>query len=255
MDRHEGRSFTDVAVSEAAARRTHLDLILKARAEDGRLHLTSRLLGQAPDGSLIIDVPRARGRKVFVPAGAELEMAFPVGRFLLQGPVKVIGHCQFRLHPTRRVDGLRVSLPSRLTPADRRFQPREVLPDDAQVPAWVWAADELASPPAPPGRTGRLVNRSPGGLGLRLDRQPSLPAGAEVIVRLHAQTQDAEELRIYRARLMHCTAMDGGGWLAGLGDLEEILAGHAPAIAEALAAAAEHAYACGAAESPPSDGR
>jgi len=240
MTRRQDRTFTEVALLEAAARRAHVDLILKAPA-GGRSesHLASRFLGTREGPDLVLQVPWTGGRKVFVPARREMEMAFPVGQFLLQAATRVLGHCQYPLHATRRVDGLVVAWPERVIPRNQREDVRRQVDPAGHVVAWVWLAETLEAGHVEACQVGLLSNWSQTGFGIRFGRRPPYHPGAKTIIRLDDTSPAPGELRIYRARLKHVTRLSRSAWLAGFGEAAEVGPGQAVGVIEALANAAD----------------
>ena len=234
MTTRQGRSFAEVTFLEAVARRIHLYLIVKPATPktDGRLR--SRFLGIEEPGRLILDVPQGGNRKVYVPVGQNIGMAFPMGHFLLQARTTVLDHCQFQLYPTRRIDSLVVQRPGRIISVNRRSQPRFEVDPSEYIMASFWPADSLTHRDQTAIRSGQLANWSVDGLGIRLAAKLPFPPGTRMIIRLEEAGSD--EWPIFQAVLMHCSPQADERWLAGFGQVVRVEPGQAVGMIEALVA-------------------
>ena len=235
MPQHQRKSFSEVAFVEAVARQVSLTLVIRPIRPGAPTHLSSRFLAADSRGNPVLAAPWAQEErdKVFVPVGWDLGMTFPMGGFTLQARSHVLGHCQHRRYPTRRVDALLVERSTRVVSLSSREHPRTVMDPQRRILACLWPADQLSGRPAGAPRTGLLANRSEGGMGVRLDCPPALEVGQEAIVRL--TESGADSARIFLGTLEHCTADSSGKWLAGLGDVVELGPGQAVPIMESLA--------------------
>jgi len=232
------RSFAEVALAEAIARRARVDLVLKPVTPSTDKRLRSRFLGVARTGGLVLDVPvGARVRRVYLPCGWELGMAFPVGGFLLQTRTTVLDHCQFALYPTRRVDAVVVARPGRILAVNRRKQPRYEVDPSRTVVACLWPAEALISGGRVFPRVGRLKNFSREGLGLVFPTVLPYEPGTEMVLRLEEHAR--EEHRLVSAVFRHSTALGDGQWLAGFSDVVELGPGQRIGIIESLAGTSE----------------
>jgi hypothetical protein len=229
------KSFAEASLREAVARQVRVELVLKPVRPGDDARLASRFLAFGSEDRIILEVPRARGRPVFVPAGWQACLAFAVGPYFLQAQTTVLGVCPYSLHETRRRDALLVARPARLASVDRRRSPRRDLAPGRYVFASLWPADRLAGGAAP-AHSGRVVNESPGGLGIRLEAPLPCEVCAEVILRL--EQGQADQFPIFRAVLRHHARDPEGFWLAGFGEVAELAPGEASSLIEAIAAPA-----------------
>ena len=106
MNTGQSRSFTDVSLMEAIARRVRVDLTVGPAGTAGLRCLITRLLSFVEPDRLALDIPRDRGRKVHLPNEAELGLFFSLGGYRMQTRTKVVDHCQLALRPGHRVDSL-----------------------------------------------------------------------------------------------------------------------------------------------------
>lgn len=237
MNHPHVRSFAEASFLEAVARRVRVDLVLKPVSLGGQKRLITRFLGLQGIDRLILDVPSGNGRKVFVPSGWRVGMAFSMGPYFLQAPTTVIETCQYPLYKNRRVDALIVERPVHIVASNRREHPRHQIDPKVYIFVSLWPARSLAAGEPVPPRTGRLLNRSEGGFGIRLEAPLGCDAGTEMILRL--EQGRADEFPVFRAILKHHTQDADGLWLAGFGDVTELEPGQAAALIEAIAAARE----------------
>jgi len=232
---HEGAmSFEQVAFNEAAARRVRVSLMLRPVHAGDPGQLSSRFLGTASAWQIVLATPTGPGgRKVFLPDGWSVGMGFAVGNLFIQAHSTVEGHCQYSVHSTRRVDGLVVRRPERVTSVIRRRETRHEPPAGEFVTATVWPERGLLADEEPPRREGRLVNWSDSGLGIRLPSPLPLSPGEPVVVRIDGLGADPR--RFCTGIFKHCTPIHEGGHLAGVGEVTELDPGQAVGIVEALA--------------------
>ena len=220
MDGHE--TFTETAVREAAARRTRVDLVLDPVTPDTDSRLISRLLGINTDGHLVLDVPKTRqGKKVFVPTGWRLGLAFELADLWMQSRSVVLGHCHFPVLPGRRVDALTVERPEKIISCNERKRPRQsadpLHPASATILATHGRDDER---PLSPCHFARLRNWSEEGMGLQIDGPHSLEAGFEVLI--HVQVSKLAKGTLFRGTVMHVTMLAPDVSLIGVGDVQEV---------------------------------
>jgi hypothetical protein len=228
------KSFADVSLEEAVARQSLVELVLKPARAGHDARLASRFLAFAGRDRLVLAVPRADGRPAYVPAGSRASLAFTVGTYFLQAPTTVLGLCPWDVGSARRADALLVQRPRRIASVDRRSSPRVPPAAGKYVFVIIWPAKRLAGGDCAAPHSGRLLNQSVGGLGVRLETPLTFQVGDEVILRLeHGQ---AEEFPIFRAVLKHQERDADGFWLAGFGDAVELAPGQAGAVIEAIAA-------------------
>jgi len=232
MMEQQRREFSATSFVEAVARRARVDLVLKPVTPSSERRLISRFLGLHGGDGLVLAVPQAKGRKVFVPTGWDLGMLFPVGGFALQARTTVLGHCQFRLRPSRRVDAIIIQRPSEILAINRRKHPRHDVDLSRPVRASLWVADRLAGGQASPTQVGQLRNWSEGGLGIEFPAELACDAGTETILRLEEPGSD--QCRILRGVLAHCTQMSVSRWLAGFANVAELCPGEASRMIRSL---------------------
>ena len=231
---HQKKSFSEVAFVEAVARQVSLTLVIRPVRPGAPTRMCSRFLAADSQGNPILAAPWTPkdDRKVFVPGGWDLGMTFPMGGFTLQARSRVLGHCQHRRFPTKRVDALLVERSTRVVSLSSRRHPRTEIDPERRIVASLWPEAPLAQGAAPAPRTGMLANRSQEGLGIRLDAPPNVAVGQEAVCRLIEP--GAVSARIYQGVLKHVTAESGGKWLVGLGDVVELGPGQAVPIMESL---------------------
>jgi hypothetical protein len=235
MTTQQVRSFAEVSFLEAVARRARVDLVLNHVPQGVQSRLISRFLRLQGADRLILDIPVDEGRKVYIPAGWSVGMAFSVGQYFLQATTTVIGTCPCPLYKTRRVDALLVDRPTRIIAADRRRNPRHQIDPHVYVFVSLWPASCLVAGDPAVTRIGRVLNYSQDGLGVRLEAPLDCGIGTEMILRL--EQGRADEYPIYRAILRHHTQDPDGLWLAGFGEVAELTPGGASSLIEAIAAA------------------
>jgi hypothetical protein len=213
------RSFAEVTLLEAVARKVRVELNCRGVASRRPLRLSSQMLGLDDQDRLLLEEPRAGAHKVFLPPGWELGMAFSVGEYFVQVRSSVLDHCQHLLEPQRRVEAMVVQRPGQILALNRRQHERTELDASCQVTAHIWPFDELLSGNRLGARTGRLRNISLAGLGIELSDEPGWPRGQEVLISLSepAWPQD----RLFRACFRHCSQAGRGAFLAGFGDVLE----------------------------------
>jgi len=233
MTERPKKSFSEVALTEAIARLTSVYITVKPVSPGSDRLLCSRFLATRPAGDLILAEPWAADKKVFLPVGWDLGIAFSVGEFILQARTRVLDHCQFRLHPTRHVDAMVVQRPDKLVSLNQRKHPRHEVDPSSHVMVSMWFSGDMERLRGEKPRIGRLLNRSQDGLGVGFD--VPLPARTDVQVILRLEEKDAASCGIYRAVLKHCTLTPQGIWLAGLGEVTELGPGEAVPIMESLA--------------------
>jgi hypothetical protein len=234
MSQQKVSSFAELSFLEAVARYTRVDLNIKPVVPGDARRLVSRFLGFQGTDRLVLDVPQAGGRKVFVPVGWQVGMAFVVGQCYLQARSTVVDHSAYQGRGTRRVDSLVVERPERILAADRREHPRHVIDPNVYIFVAIWRVADLAGGRTATVRSGRLLDRSEGGLGIRLESPLTWQVGTEVVVRL--EQRGADQFPLLCAVLKHHPKEQGESWLAGFGDVRELAPGQAPALIEAIAA-------------------
>jgi len=230
-------SFSQVAIVEAVARLAQVCLVVRPLRSGPEKRLSSRFLGVAPDGNVVLAVPISegpKGRKVFLPDGCYVGMVFSVGDMLLQAVTRVLGYCHHMQQPGRRVEALTVARPIKVTELSQRKHPRWEIDPAEQMAVSLWPAEILASGAPTTPRTGYAVNCSAEGLGVRLCQALPFPTGTEMILRI--ESRGPRESLIHRGVLKHCTPMADGQFLAGFGEVVELGPGQAVAIMESLAA-------------------
>ena len=231
----EPRTFTETAVREAAARRTRVDLVLDPVTPDTDTRLISRLIGIDPDGDLVLDVPKGTGgRKVFIPPGWPLGLAFELADLWMQSRTRVVGHCQFPVRPGRRVDAMTVERPERIVSCNQRKKSRHRSDILDPVTATILATTAHGHE-EPPGRcfSARLKDWSEGGLGLQIDGPHSMETGFVVLVRVRIPYLTKSSL--FRGVVKHVTMLAPDVSLIGVGDVQEVpTEGAASEIAAAL---------------------
>ncbi len=212
----EPKSFAKVTINEAVTQRFRVDLVLKPVTPATDKRLMSRFLGTHSDEGIVLSVPWTKcSKKVFVPAGWDIGMAFELGGLWMQTRTKAVGHCQFPLHPTQRVDGLIVRQPTRILSIrpGRRKQRYKVNPS-RPVAVTVWPAKDLEGVEAGPAQTGQLVDWSEGGLRVEFSEPPRLDVGTRLLIRF--QTLPAKECPIMQGVVRHYTPGEKGFWQVGL---------------------------------------
>jgi hypothetical protein len=130
-----------------------------------------------------------------------------------------------------------VERPARILAINRRQCPRHEIDPHVFIFVSIWPAEGLSAGADAPLRTGRLLNYSQVGLGIRLEAPLTCPVGTEMVLRL--EQGHADEYPIYRGVLKHHTQDQDGFWLAGFGELAELTPGKAASLIEAIAAARE----------------
>lgn len=221
----EPTTFTETAIREAAARRARVDLVLDPVTPETDRRLISRMLGINTDGDVVLEVPKTnQARKVFIPAGWQLGMAFEVVDVWMQSRSIVLGHCQFPIRPGRRVDALTVKRPEKIVSCNQRRKPRWRGDPLNLVSATILAIDGRECQDAEgPSRVARLRDWSEGGLGLQFVGSHDLEAGVRVLVRLWIASLGKSLL--LTGVVKHVTPLAPEASLVGVGDVEEAPAG------------------------------
>ena len=99
MQRNVCRSFEEVTFAEAAGRRLPVELFLRPRLPNAAPRLRSQFVGQLEDGNPVLAIPQdLDGRKVCVPRGHHLELAFELEGLWVQAPTRVIDRRLFPPH-------------------------------------------------------------------------------------------------------------------------------------------------------------
>lgn len=218
----EPNTFTETAVREAAARRTRVDLVLAPVTPDTDSRLISRLLGINEHGDLVLDVPKTRkGKKVFIPAGWGLGMAFELANLWMQSRSTVVGHCQFAIRPGRRVDALMVERPEKIVSCNERKKSRHgadfLHPISATILAMRGQGDQ--GPPRPC-RSARLRDWSEEGMGLEFIEPHDLEPNCQLVVQVRIPA--LERTSLFRGIVKHVTMVAPGLSLVGIGNIEEV---------------------------------
>ena len=227
------RSFAEVTLLEAVARKVRVELNCRGVASRRPLRLSSQMLGLDDRDRLLLEEPRADKHKVFLPPGWELGMAFSVGEYFVQVRSTVLDHCQHLLEPQRRVEAMVVQRPEQILALNRRQHERTELDASCRVTAHIWPLDDLLSRNHLRAPTGRLRNISPGGLGIELSDEPGWARGQEVLISLSEPAWPQH--RLFRACFRHCTQTGRGSFLAGFGDALEWGPGQSVHMIERLA--------------------
>lgn len=220
-------------LAEAAARRLRADLVMRAVRPGADTRLISRFLGLSSDRGVILEVPRTvRGDLVYVPDGWQVGVSWQLDRHAVQAVMDVIGHPQFPVQPTHKVDSLLLRWPDRVILLDRRREIRWELDPSHPVRIEVWQdlADDAGLQQRPYG--GRLVDRSESGMGLRLPAALPWAEGSRLIVRLQGDLP--HEAGLYRATLAYCAPDEDYGWRVGLARVEAVEPGECPSLIAAL---------------------
>ena len=230
-------SFTDILLIEAVARRVRVTLIAKPGhpGQDGRF--VTRLLAADAVGRLVLEVPTFSGRRVFVPTGSPVGLAFSLGLALIQARTTVRDHCQYRLQPTQRVDSILVDRPGNLIFGGERAHARTRVDPSACVPASLWLMGTFSMDQPLLVRDARLLDHSLRGFGIRVSEPLTWPKGAEVLIRLEEPLADAH--RIFVGVLVRCDVdAETGLWVAGFDQVVEMRPGESH-LAELINEAAE----------------
>jgi len=233
MAAEQTNSRLEDALSEAVARRVRVDLVVDRITPGMERRLVSRFLGFRGPAQLVLDVPRWGQRKVHVPEGCRMGLAFPVGASIVQARTVAVDHVQYPLYPTRRVDALVVERPQQIASVNRRRSARHEVPPERTITVALWPAEELTGGSSVHPRIGRVKNYSEGGLGILFPAFLPLAVDTAVVLRLEETGMD--ECRICRARFRHSTWLGEGEWLAGFADVEEVAPGQAAALMKNLA--------------------
>jgi len=238
MSEFESKSFAEVTLIEAAARRLRADLVMKPVTPDGETRLISRFIGvESPQRVILAPPVTARGRKVFVPDDWELGISFDLANVWFQAATRVIEHCLFYRSPTTRIDALAVAMPANLHSRNRRQSPRHDPPTDAATFATIWPVDRIEDENLAPLAKGRLQDFSATGLGVRLGEPIDLPTGMSAVICL--ETSSGNESAFLRGILRHCSPLGDGNWVVGFGDITGLEPGEAINLMTLLAAPAE----------------
>jgi hypothetical protein len=233
------RSFTEVTLVEAAARRARVDLVIKPVTPGGDRRLISRFLGIPGAGRLALAPPQTvRGKKVFLPVDWQVGMSFDLADIWFQATTNVLEYGMFQQYATRRVDALIVKQPTKLISSrNRRQRPREQVDPAKPFLAAIWSAEDVADTKHKPLQVGRLHDWTEGGLGVRLAEPLALGVGERVIVRLD-RALTGESVFVW-GTFRHCTPTETGIWLAGFGEATNVRPGEAVSLMEFLSASSD----------------
>jgi len=239
MAKAQARSFSEITFIEAAARRTRVGLVLTPVTPGGPKRLISHFLGIAGEGRLVLATPETiKGKKVFVPPGWRVGLAFELGGFWFQAATDVLEHGMFQRYAIRRVDALIVRQPERLKSSpNRRDRPRQQADPTKPFLATIWSEEDVEQTRHDPLGVGRLQDWSETGLGVNLAKPLTLAAGRRAIIRLDRAV--TEECLFVWGTLRHCTPADGGIYLAGFGDVRNVGPGEAVSLMEFMALSRE----------------
>jgi hypothetical protein len=216
---HETTRFEEVVFHEAAARRVRVNLLVKPVRPDDDRRLTSRVLGLSDKGELILAAPtKPCGEKIFLPAGWGLGLGLAVGNLFVQARSEVLGHCQYRLRPPRRVDAILAETPEKVVSVTRRQEVRYDVDPSQYASAAVWLEQELLTGETQRMREGRVDNWSESGFGVKLPGPLPFEKGRRVVLRIEGLR--GRTCQFYTGVLRHCTAVEGGWHLAGFGEIE-----------------------------------
>ena len=236
MKGRKPKSFNEVTFSEAIARRVRVDMALPATdgGEDD-VQVVSQFLGIDGPGRLAMATPETLiGKKVFVSEGTGVNISFGLEDVCFRADTRVIEHSMFRRTRTRRVDALIVQQPDKLVMTNRRRHPRYRVDQSKVFLVTIWAGEDVSDIDAQPeGLAGRIQDWSQEGLGIMLEGRPAGEPGKKFILALDF-TNRQERLFLWGV-LRHCTAVDGGAWRAGFGDVTGVRAGEAVNLMELLA--------------------
>ena len=216
------KTFTETAVWEAATRRTRVDLVLDPITPRTDSRLISRLLGLDDEGNLVLDVPRtSQDKKVFVPAGWQVGLAFELADLWMQSRSVVVGHCHYHIHSTRRIDALTVERPPRIVSCNRRRNPRQEVEPFRSVSAAILATyGPDGQGPLPSHLVGRLRNWSEDGMGLEFIESHDLVPNCQLVIQVRIPA--LERASLFRGVVKHVTSLAPGLSLVGIGDIEEV---------------------------------
>jgi len=222
MTAYDTQPLTEAAVDQAIACRAALGLAVTPPVPGRPGILRSRFLGTVGGhGDLAVQTPHLASGKIFLPTGTRAHLTFAVGELAVRAGTQVVGHCQFAIHATGRVDACLLERPKQVVAANQRGKPRTKLdPQDSLVMASLWAPEAPDIPSRFKPWLGRLHDRSNDGLGVLFPTRLPYRPGTEVIVRLDPSGPQLHPF--YRAKLKHCSRGPNGQWLVGLGDLTEL---------------------------------
>jgi hypothetical protein len=233
--RHETTQFEQVVFHEAAARRVRVNLLVKPVRPDDDKRLSSRVLGLDRQNRLILAVPtKPCGKKIFLPIGWGLGLGLAVGNLFVQSRSEVLGHCQYLLHPPRRVDALQAQMPDKVVSVTRRQEVRYDVDPARLASAAVWLEQELLEQGAYRMREGRVDNWSESGFGVRLPAALPFESGSRVVLRIEGLR--GRTCQFYTAQLRHCTPVASGEYLAGFGEVQPLNPGQGYPLIRAIAA-------------------
>ena len=228
------RSFAEVTILEAVARRVRADLVLKPVRPKTDRRLLSRFLGTRNEAGLVLATPQTpKGEKVLIPVGWSLGLSFELAGMWVQACTSVLERCLFSVYPTRRVDGLVVQWPEEVLTANRRRRPRLEVDPSRPFAVTLWQVEDLNRGNFAPLQEGQLTNWSDGGLGIKLARALDLDLGTRLAIRLQ-RGKTGECLMVWGV-LKHCSIDAAGSWVAGFGDVVDIAPGEAVELIESLA--------------------
>ena len=218
----EPKTFTDTALQEAAARRIRVDLVIDPVTPNTPGRLISRLFGIDEAGGLVLDVPQAApAGRVFLPTGWQVGMAFELADLWMQSRTTVTGHCQFPLHPARRVDALVLAPPTKIISCNERGKQRHVTNPLKPVLATVLTMiDPQGRGPTDVHQVARLRNWSQGGLGLEFAEPHPLEVYCQIVVEV--RIVGLVRASQFRGTVKHVTPLSPGVCMVGVGDVEEL---------------------------------
>jgi len=218
----EPKTFAATAIQEAVARRARVDLVIDPVTPHTPRRLISRLLGVDQAGDLALVVPTAApGDKVFLPAGWQVGLAFELADLWMQSRTTVVGHSQFPLHPTRRVDALTVASPAKILSCNERRKRRHHADPLKPVQATILTViDPQGHRSSGEPVVARLRNWSQGGLGLEFTGPHTLAVNCQLIVQV--RIPGLVTASRFRGTVRHVTLLGPGAWMVGLGDVEEL---------------------------------
>lgn len=233
MAQQPTRSFAEVCLLEAVARRLRAYLVIRPVTRGGPPRLISRFLAADGDGKLLLAAPETPDRlKVFLPEGWSVGLSFELGELWVQGRTDVAGHCQHHLQPQVMLDAVTVAPPRELLSRPARREPRRPVDPDRPVPAAVWFSQSPYRIAWTRPRSGVLLDRSETGLGIRLFQAAPAEPGTRTIIRL---SPPGEDCAIVRGVLRYCTEAEDA-YKAGFSDVAPIRPGEAVDVAALLAA-------------------
>ncbi|MFW5839081.1 MAG: hypothetical protein ACOCZE_00730 [Planctomycetota bacterium] len=236
MDEHARTTrFSDVAFNEAAARHVRVNLLIKPVYPGDPRQLSSRFLGWAGSQKLVLEAAtKQNGQKVFLPTGWNLGLGFAVGNLFMQAQSAVCGQTLHLVRPGRRIDAILIAKPDKVVSIARRKEIRYEVETPHLTTASIWQERELMESEQLTCRDGRVINWSASGLGIRL--AAPLPFSPDTPVILRIEGLQDRTCRFYRGLFRHCSQLEPQFWVAGFGDVEEIIPGQCYPLIERLSA-------------------